>query len=256
MQERNHLRALVFCAAALVFTLCGCTNAPQATREEQPSAAQPTPAGATSPVVSSAPGAQPDTPAAQPTPAAPDLKQPPQVSDVRAALERTYKGAVAFDEDGARSVAGDFNGDGSEDLMVEVRPAPGKVAELNDELSNWIVSDPLTVQPPDPRDFDPHQGVQKLKPSTARPHIEPNDALLVVIHGHQETGWRNPEAMQTYLLKNVAGTDLKAQSRAGAQAPVQQKKRTPRLFGDVLEEKLNGNSGFLYWTGATYGWFH
>ncbi|MDT7778784.1 MAG: hypothetical protein QOC99_1296 [Acidobacteriota bacterium] len=253
MKERTNLRALFFCAAALAFTLCGGCAAPQQTaREQQPVAAQSSPA-ATSPAVPSSPDAQ-SAASPTPAPAAPDLKPPPQPSDVRAALERTYKGAVAFDEHSARVVAGDFNGDGSEDLMVEVRPAPGKVAALNDELSNWIVTDPLTVRPPDPRDFDPHQGVQKLKPSTARPHIEQNDALLVVIHGYKETGWRNPEAMQTYLLKNVSGTDLKAESRAVAQAAAQ--KKTPRLLGDVLEEKLNGNSGFLYWTGATYGWFH
>jgi hypothetical protein len=173
---------------------------------------------------------------------------------VRAALERTYKGAVAFDERAQGVAVGDFNGDGSEDLMVEARPAPGRTGELNDELSNWLVSDPRTVRPPDPRDFDPHQGVQRLAPRASRPKVEPEDALLIVVHGYKQQGWRNPEALQTFLLKNVAGTELRAEGRAAARAAA--RKGMPRLLGDVLHEKLDGEQGFLYWTGATYGWFH
>jgi hypothetical protein len=179
---------------------------------------------------------------------------PPQASEVRAALERAYKGAVTFDERNMRATVGDFNGDGSEDIAVAVRPATGRVAELNDTLSNWIVADPRKVEPPDPRNFDPHQGVQKLTPPAARARIEASDSLLVVIHGFKETGWRNPEALQTYLLKNAAGSDMSAQSRADAQSSA--RKKTPRLLGDVVREKLGDETGFLYWTGASYGWFH
>jgi hypothetical protein len=179
------------------------------------------------------------------------LYAPPQAAEVRAALERTYKGAVAFDERNL-AVVGDFNGDGSEDLAVVVRPSKDRLADLNDELSNWIVTDPRTVSPPDPRDFDPHQGVQKLAPAPARPRVEAGDALVVVIHGYKESGWRSPEAMQTYLLKNAAGTDLKTEGRTEAQADARKRLRP---LGDVIRERLGDESGFLYWTGASYGWF-
>ncbi|MDT5296480.1 MAG: hypothetical protein QOJ76_3360 [Acidobacteriota bacterium] len=269
MKERTYLsagtRALfragarALCAAvAAAVVLCACA-APQAVKEQPPAAVtQPTPVAQTttpaaqgSPAVAAAPDAQ-TAADAQPD-ATPDALPPPP-SEVRAALARTYKGAVVFDERGARAVVGDFNGDGSEDLAVEVSPAPGRSVELNDELSNWIVTDPRTVKPPDPRDFDPHQGVQKLPPPGPRPQVEPGDALLVVLHGYQERGWRNPEALQTFLLKSAAGTELRTGRRTDARAAAQ--KRVPRLFGDVLYERLGNEQGFLYWTGATYGWFH
>jgi hypothetical protein len=219
----------------------------QPTPVSQTTPAQEPPAVAAAPDAQTAADAQPDA-----THATPAALPPP--SEVRAALARTYKGAVVFDERVARAVVGDFNGDGSEDLAVEVSPAPGRSAELNDELSNWIVTDPHTVKPPDPRDFDPHQGVQKLPPPGPRPQVERSDALLVVLHGYQERGWRNPEALQTFLLKSAAGTELRTGRRTDARAAAQ--KRVPRLFGDVLYERLGNEQGFLYWTGATYGWFH
>jgi hypothetical protein len=246
---RTRTLTCALAALALAATLCACAAAPQPAAENaQRAAVQATPATAQESPAAAAVAASPD-------PATQDVKSSPRPADVRAALERTYKGAVAFDEHAPNiAVVGDFNGDGSEDLMVEARPAPGRINELNDELSNWIVSDPRTVRPPDPRDFDPHQGVQKLAPRTSRPRIEPTDALLIVVHGYKEQGWHNPEALQTFLLKNVAGTELRAEARAGAQAAA--RKGTPRLVGDVLHERLEGEQGFLYWTGATYGWFH
>jgi hypothetical protein len=149
---------------------------------------------------------------------------------------------------------GDFNGDGSEDLVARVRASPQHVKELNDDLANWIVTDPQKVQRPDPRNFDPHQGVQKLTPVTERPRVAAADSLLVVIHGYKEAGWHNPEASQTYLLKNAAGADLHAQSRRDAKVATLGQ-NPPRLLGDVIRETINGQQGFLYWNGATYGWF-
>ncbi|PYS84978.1 MAG: hypothetical protein DMF67_03025 [Acidobacteria bacterium] len=234
--------------------LCACAGQQTATEETPAASPQQTPAAPTAAGQEAPAGAQPAA-SPQPTPTPmPATATPPQVSEIRAALERTYKGAVAFDERNSRAVVGDFNGDGSEDIAVAVRPAPGKLAALNDEYANWIVADPRKVEPPDPRNFDPHQGVQKLAPAPARPRVEAADALLVVIHGYKDTGWRNPEAMQTYLLKNAAGADMSAQPRADAQTSSQ--KKTPRLLGDVIRERLGDESGFLYWTGASYGWFH
>ena len=249
-ERKKDLRlSITLLCAALAFMLSSCAGR-QAATEAPPANAQATPQAAQNQEAQPSfitTGVQPETgPNASPPPA------PPKASEVQAALARTYKGAVAFDEHGP-VVVGDFNGDGSEDLAVVVRASKDKLADLNDELSNWIVADPLKVQPPDPREFDPHQGVQKLSPAPARPRVEAGDALVVVIHGFKESGWRNPEAMQTYLLKNVAGADLKTEPRAAAQADAQKRLR---LLGDVIRERLGDESGFLYWTGASYGWFH
>jgi hypothetical protein len=224
-----------------LLSLCACA-APEPAKDERPAAAtQTTPAqAATVPATPGPPAAAKSQPA------------PPAPQEARAAVERVYKGAVVFDESAGRAAVGDFNGDGSEDIVVRARPAPGRLAEVNDEVANWIVSDPRTVTPPDPRAFDPHQGVQKLAPH-GRPKIEAADSLLVVVHGYKEAGWRNPEALQTFLLKGVAGEELRPEPRADAQTAASD--RRVRLLGDVLHEKVGGADGFLYWTGATYGWF-
>jgi hypothetical protein len=257
MKQRGYLRtrAPLLCAAlALAAASCACAGTTQTANDSSP-AASPQPTSQSAAKREALPPSsdpQPDT-TAQPSPT-PATFAPPQVSEVRAALERTYKGAVALDERHLRAVVGDFNGDGSEDLAVEVRPAPGRVPALNDELANWIVTDPRKVVPPDPRNFDPHQGVQKLAPPSGPTRVEAGDTLLVVIHGFKESGWRNPEALQTYVLKNAAGSGMSVQPRAEAQAAAQ--KHTPRLLGDVIRQRLDNEQGFLYWTGASYGWFH
>ncbi|HEX7955887.1 MAG TPA: hypothetical protein VF508_03040, partial [Pyrinomonadaceae bacterium] len=154
MQRRNILRAVAPCVlAAGLFGACA--SEPRPVSEERP-AAPATPAAAATPAATTAPQAV-ATPAAAPAAPAPaNAARPPDPAQVRAALERTYKGALAADTAAAQPVVGDFNGDGSEDLVVAARPAPGRVDELNDDLANWIVYDPLTVRPPDPRLFDPH----------------------------------------------------------------------------------------------------
>ena len=246
-RTRFQTRTASTCAALALAVLGACAE-PQPSKEAQPAPArQESPGAVASTPDASAP--QPAAPVVTPTPE----QKPPQPAEARAALERIYKGAVLFDERGGRAVVGDFNGDGSEDIVIAVHPAAGRVDELNDELANWIVSDPRKVSPPDPRQFDPHEGVQKLQPEAVRPKVGANDALLVVIHGFKEEGWRNPEALQSYLLKNVAGAELKSQARVEAQASA---KKRVRLLGDVIRETLSGETGFLYWTGASYGWLH
>ncbi|MFL6256230.1 MAG: hypothetical protein ACJ74T_14570 [Pyrinomonadaceae bacterium] len=240
---RRRKRACALSMLALAAALCAC-SAPEPAKDEPRAAATQAPSAQATPDA---------VPSADATSKAPP--SPPASQDARAAIERVYKGAVVFDEraaGGAAAAVGDFNGDGSEDIIVRARPAPGRLTEVNDEVANWIVSDPRTVHPPDPREFDPHQGVQKLEPHT-RPQIEASDTLLVVVHGYKEAGWRNPEALQTFLLKGVTGEGLKVERRAEARAAAYAK--MPRLFGDVLHEQLGGAPGFLYWTGASYGWF-
>jgi hypothetical protein len=243
----NTLGLLVIASA-----LGACTDSKPA---PEAATASPTPAAQNG--VAEQPAATP-TPTPQEnaaaTPAPTPLPSAPPASEARAAVTRIYKGAVTMDESAGSAIVGDFNGDGSEDLVLRVRAVPGRVDELNADLANWIVSDPRKVRRPDPRKFDPHQGVQKLDPLPERPRVAASDSLLVVIHGYKETGWRNPEASQTYLLRDAAGTDLRAQTRADAKLTTIGQ-NPPRLLGDVIRQTLHGQQGFLYWNGATYGWF-
>lgn len=189
--------------------------------------------------------------AAQATPA-PDLS-PPQPAEVRGALARAYGDAVSAEAGASRAVVGDFNGDGSADIAVLVTPSKGKTGDLNSEVANWILQDPTQVAAPDPRKFDPHEGVQKLPPAPARPRVEPGDTLLAVIHGYREAGWRDPDAKQTFLLRNAAAAEMRAEARASVKAATE--KPLPRLRGDVIRGRRGEDTGFLYWTGAGYGWF-
>jgi hypothetical protein len=243
------------CLLALAAALGACSDSKRA-REETPAAAPTPAAAANAPTETVAATPAPAASVATQTPAPTPPPAPPSASDVRAAIERVYKGAVAPDARPGSFVVGDFNGDGSEDLVARVRAEASRVADLNDDLSNWIVSDPRKVLRPDPRNFDPHQKVQKLPPPAERPRVGAADTLLVVLHGYKESGWRNPEASQTYLLKGAGGADLRAQARADARAATPPQTNPPRLMGDVIRETLQGEHGFLYWNGATYGWFN
>ena len=228
---------------SLAMLLSACASAGDANRE---AVAQPSATPGLQESAAATPAPENATPT--PTPA------PPQESEIRDAVARAYRDAVVFDPKNSQTVVGDFNGDGSEDIAVAVRPAAGKLEEINSEMANWILEDPRQVAAPDPRKFDPHQGVQTLDPPKERPRVAAGDRLLAVIHGYKEQGWRNPEARQTYLLKNGVGVEMKTEGRLAARAEAQTK--TPHLLGDVIRERLGDEQGFLYWTGARYGWFH
>ncbi len=253
MKTRRLLNTLA--TLALACAVAACVDSKKTAEE---TAASPTPAAqggvAEQSATAPTPPAQENANAnanASPTP----LPPAPPTSEARAAVERVYKGAVTPDTGGAEwTVVGDFNGDGSEDLVARVRAAPGHLDELNDDLANWIVSDPQKVEKPDPKKFDPHEGVQKLTPLPERPRVAASDSILVVIHGYKEAGWRSPDASQTYLLRDAAGADLRAQTRRDARVTTLGQ-NPPRLIGDVIRQTLHGRKGFLYWNGATYGWF-
>ncbi|HYY41803.1 MAG TPA: hypothetical protein VE775_03660, partial [Pyrinomonadaceae bacterium] len=144
-------------------------------------------------------------------------------------------------------LVGDFNGDGSEDIAIILKPAADKLADINSEFANWILEDPHQAALPDPT-----KTTQKLPAPAAPVKVQANDTLLTVIHGFKEKGWRNPDARQTYLLKNAVGRDLRVETRAEALAT---RKPLPlQLRGDIINEEMAQQSGFLYWTGAKYAW--
>ncbi|HEX6732940.1 MAG TPA: hypothetical protein VF074_23165, partial [Pyrinomonadaceae bacterium] len=131
-------------------------------------------------------------PAYQPPPTAPIVQVPtvvaPKLNEVNDALERVFKDSAIIDSGTKPSfVAGDFNGDAIQDLAVAIRPAPGKLAEINQEYPPWLLRDPFLSEIP--------------KTGTLR--INDNDLLLAIIHGYGPNDWRDPQATQTFLLKNA-----------------------------------------------------
>jgi hypothetical protein len=69
---------------------------------------------------------------------------------------------------------------------------PVKLDLMNQELPPWLVREPRAKR--DPR-------------STAN---RERRNLLAVIHGYGANHWRDPEATQTFVLKNVVGNDLES----------------------------------------------
>jgi hypothetical protein len=182
--------------------------------------------------------------APEPSPAAPsapkiDQTPSPTLAEVNEAVTRIFKDAAIIDSKHQPNfLAGDFNGDASQDIAVIVQPANGKLAEMNQELPPWILKDPLAN--PD-------------RPAPP-PRIAANDLLLAIIHGYGPNGWRDAQATQTYVLKNAVGSEVKAYTKSDF-AISNQGKKTPRLFGDLIAENLAGKSGFLYFNGAQYSWY-
>jgi hypothetical protein len=163
----------------------------------------------------------------------------PAAAEVDEAVTRIFKQAAKVDSASAPNFfAGDFNGDNSTDIAVILKPVAAQLADLNQEFPPWILRDPFVR---------PRPGVPPMR-------IAENEQLLAVIHGYGPKGWRDPEATQTYLLKNSVGQDVKAQSKTDV-ANANKGNSLPRLSGDLIGETLQGKSGYLYFDGAQYSWY-
>lgn len=164
---------------------------------------------------------------------------PPPLSEVHEAVNRVFKNAALIDESRSPSfVVGDFNGDRSEDIAVIIVTAPGKVSEMNQPFPPWILKDPFVKSEP---------GMTPLR-------VSERETLLAVIHGYGAGGWHDPQATQTYLLKNVLGEKIETRTKADAIA-LNQGKKLPQLTGDLISEILRGKPGYLYYAGSTYSWY-
>ena len=182
-------------------------------------------------------------PAYQPPPTAPIVQVPtvvaPKLNEVNDAIERVFKDSAVIDSSTKPSfVAGDFNGDAIQDLAVAIRPTPGKLAEINQEYPPWLLRDPFLSEIP--------------KMGTLR--INDNEPLLAIIHGYGPNDWRDPQATQTFLLKNAVGPGLEVH-RGKDFVKAHAGKKLPVIHGDVIQEQLRGSNGYLYYSIPTYRWF-
>jgi hypothetical protein len=204
------------CAAFLVLALSACSSSSKRqVVEAPPPAYQPSPESA--PVRLTAAAA-------------------PKTIEVQEAVRRIFKDAAVVDTKYNPNVlAGDFNGDGSQDLAVIVKPV--KLDLMNQELPPWLVREPRAKR--DPR--------RLLK-------IEKDETLLAVIHGYGTNDWRDPDATQTFVLKNVVGNDLKVHSGKEF-VTANSGRKLPRPQGDLIGETVQGSPGYLYYASATYSWY-
>jgi hypothetical protein len=163
----------------------------------------------------------------------------PQLPDVQEAVSRVFKDAVSIDESRQPSfIAADFNGDSSQDIAVILKPAKARLSDMNQQFPPWILKDPFLMEAP---------GMKPLQ-------VTSEEVLLAVIHGYEARGWRDPQATQTYLLKNAVGEGMLARSKAEV-AAAHPGKHFPQVRGDLIGESVKGQSGYLYFGGATYSWY-
>jgi hypothetical protein len=179
-------------------------------------------------------------PVYQPSPAAAPVRIAPpaaaKVSEVQEAVKRVFKDAAVLHPNyNPNFLAGDFNGDASQDIAVILKAV--KLDLMNQELPPWLVRAPLS---------------DRVDKKTLR--IEKDEALLAVIHGYGANDWRDPEATQTFVLKNVVGNDLKVHTGKEF-VEANSGRKLPRPQGDLIGEVLQGTPGYLYYASATYSWY-
>jgi hypothetical protein len=222
--------------------LCGCAKPPAQSVVEQPSVPQASEAV-------SLPRQLTDMP----------KLPPPKVEEVQRAVKRIFKDTVVIDTSRAPSfLVGDFNGDLSQDLAVILRPAEGRLSELNQEFPNWIAREPLKeVLLPKSKVLASPAGVNPSPNAAAGQTVrfEQSDVMLAIIHGEGPKGWHNPEATQTHLLREVVGANIRVLPFEGAVKAYKGIKPFPNIYGDLIQQTLIGQSGFLHFTGGIYGWY-
>lgn len=175
---------------------------------------------------------------------------PPKPEEVQNKVQQVFKAAVVLaSKRDPYFFAGDFNGDGLQDLAVFVRPTAEGLAAVNSEFANWILEDPF-VEP----HIKPDQGLLRTAFREQPVRAESNDVLLAIIHGYGPDGWRNPMALQTFVLRKAAGGDVHPEAFSETLLRPQTRLLMTGPKMDVIRETLANKPGFLYWTGAKYAW--
>lgn len=221
-------RALGWSAAIALLVLAGCKL--QTGRE----------AWYEKPIPVTTPQPQKSPEASSPPPA------PPTTAEAARVLHRVFgDDLVPAQGAGTAFIAGDFNGDNSQDLAMIVRPAPGKLGEINSELANWIIQDADTF-------FIPPSGKHVVAvPRLPEAKVKEGEVLLAIVHGYGRQGWRNPDARQGYLVKHAAATFLRLGPSIGEKS-IRQMHLPVRT--EIIYELRDNKRGFLFWTGQAYAW--
>ncbi|HEU4836945.1 MAG TPA: hypothetical protein VFS90_21105 [Pyrinomonadaceae bacterium] len=199
----------------LAFTLCACGSSKQPVVEAPPPAVQPTP---------------------ESTPVQLTAAAAPKQSEVQEAVKRVFKdAAVVSANHNPNYLSGDFNGDGSQDLAVILKPV--KLDLMNQDLPPWLIRQPRTN-----------------KVDRTRLRIDKDETILAVIHGFGANHWRDPDATQTFVLKDVVGNNFKVESPKDF-VTANSGRKLPRPQGDLIGETVDGTAGYLYYAQATYSWY-
>lgn len=213
---RQTASALLTVSLLALSTLSACRSAPKPKAEAPPPTYQSTPASA--------------------APVTPSIAMAPKLAEVQNKIKTVFKDAAVLNPNhNPNFFSGDFNGDASQDLVVILKPV--KLEEMNQQFTPWLVRDP------------------RSKISTrVRPQIQKDETLLAVIHGFGTNDWRDPDATQTFLLKNVVGTDMKVQTGKEF-VEANSGRKLPRPQGDLIGETIDGTQGYLYYATSTYSWY-
>ena len=171
----------------------------------------------------------------------------PTIREVQEVVARSGQNAFALD--GRGFVVGDFNGDGSQDIVVVVRPANDMLAKVNSQYAIWKLEDPHQIVAP-----DLNKRLQRTRVPQKTVRVSEGDVLLMVIHGHGDNGWRDRVVNGIYVLKNVAGAGIHKETMRESLIATAKEKNPTILKGDVIRQILAGQSGFVFWTGAAYAW--
>ncbi len=252
----QQLRNYVF-IICLVISVAGCRASSQTTTTKSANAPKPEAAVAEQTVptrpersISLQTSAKTSTPKNQPKQDTKETIAPTEI-DIEASIARAYQDAVLLDKSSSpQFVTGDFNADGSEDIAVVVTPVEGKIADINSEFANWTLQSPkklgATVMTP----------VVRVSPRAPLPEkVGKGERLLAIIHGVGPNGWRNPDAKQTYLLRNVAGNQLKQISVGEFMKSVRDKDAISKKSGDVISDTVGKETGYIFWNGSRYAWY-
>lgn len=208
-------QSLTLLLTALLLTISACSSTKRAPVEQPPVAYQPTP---------------------ESTPVRIGTVAPAKLPEVQEAVKRVFKDAAVVDQNHQPSfLAGDFNGDASQDIAVVLRPK--NLDELNQEYPSWLLRAPRA----------------NLRPRVPL-KVEKDEVLLAVIHGYGANDWRDPEATQTFVLKHVVGNDLKVHTgREFVEANPGRKLPLPQ--GDLIGQTIEGTHGYLYYATSNYSWY-
>ena len=256
MLNRIKIPGFIYCLVVIAFSvlLLNCrSSAPQTEKKaDPPLAAQ---IAAPSPKVEK-PLAVTSTSQPQPSPDPPkeSTKTMPRPTrdEVTEALARTYQDSVVIDSNESNNfVVGDFNGDGSQDIAIVVKPAEGKLSDLNSEVANWTIQSPRKAGVP-----EKFSAVRRLSRPSAPERVSSTETLLVIIHGNGEKGWRDSSAKQTYLLRSAVGDQMRQRSMKDVLKTASDKSSLPKQTGDVITETIGKESGFIFWNGSQYVWYH